>query len=229
MKIFVVGASKGIGHSIAAKCVENGDEVYAVSRTKSDLNINQIEKDVKTLNQEDFQFLPESLDAFVYCPGSINLKPFNKFSKDDFIEDMLLNVWGFNYCLQQIIPKLKKSESASVLTFSTVAVQTGMPFHSLVASSKGSLEGLSRSLAAELAPKIRVNVIAPSITDTPLAAKFLANDEKKQASAARHPLQKIGDADDIAEMAYFLLTPKSKWITGQVLHVDGGMSTLKLL
>lgn len=229
MKILIVGATKGIGKSLAEMCVENGDEVFSISRTRSDLNITQLEKDVKHLTNTDFDFLPEQLDTLVYCPGSIQLKPFNRFTKEDFMEDLSLNVWSFNYCVQQVLGRLKKSENASVVAFSTVAVQMGMPYHSLVSSSKGALEGLCRSLAAELAPKIRVNVIAPSITDTPLASKILSNDEKKQASAQRHPLQAVGEAADIAAMAHFLASSKSKWITGQVMHVDGGMSSLKLL
>jgi len=125
------------------------------------------------------------------------------------------------------LPRLKKSENASIVLFSTVAVQTGFNFHSQVAVSKGAIEGLSRSLAAEFAPKIRVNAIAPSLTDTGLASKLLSSEEKKQANAERHPLKKIGTPKDIAEMAVFLLSEKANWITGQILHVDGGMSSIK--
>jgi NAD(P)-dependent dehydrogenase (short-subunit alcohol dehydrogenase family) len=230
MNILIVGASKGIGYELAKICLKNGDQVFAISRTHSDLdNIQQIKADVKNLNSADFDFLPDSLDAFVYCPGSINLKPFNRFTKDDFIDDMLLNVWCFNFCVQNILSRLKKSEKSSIVAFSTVAVKIGMPYHSLVSASKGALEGICRSLAAELAPQIRVNLIAPSITDTPLAAKILSTEDKKKSSAMRHPLQSIGEANDIAEMAYFLASTKSKWITGQVFCVDGGLSTIKLL
>ena len=130
--------------------------------------------------------------------------------------------------IQALLPKLKMAEQASIVLFSTIAVQTGFPFHTLVASSKGAIEGLTKALAAELAPKIRVNCIAPSITDTPLAAALLNTEEKKLANAQRHPLKQVGEANDIASMAEFLLTEKSKWITGQIFHIDGGMSTLKV-
>ena len=126
-----------------------------------------------------------------------------------------------------MLPRLKKSGNASIVLFSTVAVQSGLPFHTQVAASKGALEGLTKALAAELAPTIRVNCIAPSLTDTPLAASLLNTEQKKEAIALRHPLKRIGTAGDIANMASFLLSPKASWITGQILHVDGGMSSLK--
>ena len=130
--------------------------------------------------------------------------------------------------LQSVLPKLTAAQQSSIVLFSTVAVGTGMPFHTSVAAAKGAVEGFAKALAAEYAPKIRVNVIAPSLTDTPLADKFLNNDVKKEKAAERHPLKKIGSAKDIAEMAAFLLSDKSSWITGQVFHVDGGMSTLSV-
>jgi NAD(P)-dependent dehydrogenase (short-subunit alcohol dehydrogenase family) len=126
-----------------------------------------------------------------------------------------------------VLPRLKISENASIVLFSTVAVQTGLPFHTQVAASKGALEGLTKALAAEYAPKIRVNCIAPSLTDTPLAASLLNNEQKKEANTLRHPLKRIGTTEDIANMAAFLLSKKASWITGQILHVDGGMSSLK--
>ena len=126
-----------------------------------------------------------------------------------------------------VLPRLKKSENASIVLFSTVAVQTGLPFHTQVSASKGAIEGLARSLAAEYAPAIRVNCIAPSLTDTPLAASLLNTDQKKEVNALRHPLKRIGTTADIANMAAFLLSEKAGWITGQILHVDGGMSSLK--
>ena len=131
-------------------------------------------------------------------------------------------------CLQSIQPLLVASEQASVVLFSTVAVQTGMPFHASVAASKGALEGLARSLAAEWAPKVRVNVIAPSITDTPLANRFLNNEAKKEKASLRHPLKRIGTTEDVAQLAAFLLTDKSSWMTGQILGLDGGMSSLNI-
>ena len=122
--------------------------------------------------------------------------------------------------------QLTASEQASIVLFSSVAVQMGMPFHTSVAASKGAIEGFAKALAAEYAPKIRVNVIAPSLTDTPLADKFLNNDTKKEKSAERHPLKRFGKPEDMAHMAQFLISEKSSWISGQIFHVDGGMSTL---
>ena len=129
--------------------------------------------------------------------------------------------------IQAVLPRLKKSGNASIVLFSTVAVQTGLPYHTQVAASKGAIEGLTKALAAELAPTIRVNCIAPSLTDTPLAASLLNTEQKKEANALRHPLKRIGTTEDIANMAAFLLSQKASWITGQILHVDGGMSSLK--
>jgi len=167
------------------------------------------------------------LDGVVYCPGSINLKPFHRIKPADFIADYNLQVVGAVKVLQTVLPRLKKSAAPSVVLFSTVAVQNGFTFHSQVSSSKGAVEGLVRALSAEFAPKIRVNGIAPSITDTPLASRILGSDEKKEANAQRHPLKKIGQPSDLAEMAVFLLSEKSSWMTGQILHVDGGMSVIR--
>ncbi|MBN2610388.1 MAG: SDR family oxidoreductase, partial [Bacteroidales bacterium] len=172
-------------------------------------------------------FLPETLSGVVYCPGSINLRPFERIKPDDFTNDYNLQVVGAIKTIQSVASKLKKSENAAIVLFSTVAVQTGLPFHSQVSASKGAIEGLTKALAAEYAPKIRVNCIAPSLTDTPLAASFLNSEQKKEANAQRHPLKRIGAIDDIVNMAEFLLSTKASWVTGQILHVDGGFSTLK--
>jgi NAD(P)-dependent dehydrogenase (short-subunit alcohol dehydrogenase family) len=164
----------------------------------------------------------------VYCPGTIALKPFNRFSPTDFQTDYQLQVLGAIQSIQTALPALKKSEQAAIVLFSTVAVQQGLPFHSLVSASKGAIEGLTRSLAAELAPKIRVNAIAPSLTNTPLAENLLNSDAKREANAARHPLKRIGEASDIAHMAAFLLSDNASWVSGQILHVDGGISSLRV-
>jgi NAD(P)-dependent dehydrogenase (short-subunit alcohol dehydrogenase family) len=126
-----------------------------------------------------------------------------------------------------LLPKIKKSQDSSILLFSTIAVQFGFNFHSQVAISKGAIEGLTRSLAAELSPTIRVNAIAPSLTKTNLANRFLNTEEKIDLQSKKHPLKKLGEVKDIAEAAVYLLTPKSSWVTGQILHVDGGYSTIK--
>ena len=173
-------------------------------------------------------FLPDSLDGLVYCPGSINLRPFERIKPADFAADFNLQVIGAIKIIQGALPRLKKGENASIVLFSTVAVQTGFPFHTQVSASKGAIEGLTRALAAEFAPKIRVNCIAPSLTDTPLASSMLNTEQKREANALRHPLKKTGTPENIADMAEFLLSDKGSWISGQIFHVDGGMSSLKV-
>ncbi|PKR80668.1 oxidoreductase [Brumimicrobium salinarum] len=226
----IIGGSSGIGAAITAQLAKENNHVTATYNSNdgnSDTdNIKYHHLDV-TAETIDLDFLPKEIDGLVYCPGSINLKPFARIKPAAFLEDFDLQVNGAIKVLQATISKLKKSGNASVVLFSTVAVQNGFNFHSQVAASKGAIEGLMRSLAAEYAPKIRFNAIAPSLTDTQLAGKMLSSDEKKKANAERHPLKKIGQPQDIAEMAVFLLSDKSKWITGQVMHVDGGMSSIK--
>ncbi|MBB6324946.1 NAD(P)-dependent dehydrogenase (short-subunit alcohol dehydrogenase family) [Algoriphagus iocasae] len=226
--ILIIGASSGIGKALANSLSKNGNQVFGTynqTLVESSENINFIQFDV--LDSElDLSFLPEKLDGLVYCPGSINLKPFARIKAEDFLSDYSLQVVGAIQVIQKVLPLLKASENASIVLFSTVAVQKGFNFHAQVAASKGAIEGLTRSLAAEFAPSIRVNAIAPSITDTPLASKLLASEEKKEANAQRHPLKKIGSPEDIAEMAAFLLSDQSSWMTGQILHVDGGMSSI---
>lgn len=226
----VVGASSGIGLQMAKTLAEQGDKVIGTFNTHSVDNSDNITYHHLNVmaNEIDFSFLPEVLDGVVYCPGSINLKPFGRIKPEDFTNDFNLQVGGLIKILQASFPALKKSAHASVVVFSTVAVQLGLQFHSQVSASKGAIEGLTKALSAEWAPSIRVNCIAPSLTDTPLAATLLNTDEKKAANALRHPLKKIGTASDIANMAAFLLSEKAAWITGQILHVDGGMSTVKV-
>jgi NAD(P)-dependent dehydrogenase (short-subunit alcohol dehydrogenase family) len=224
----IIGGSSGIGLATAEVLVASGNQVFATyfSKEKPDNKANYYKLNVLD-EAYDLSFLPEKLDGLLYCPGNINLKPFGRFKPNDFVEDYQLQVIGAVKVIQAVLPLLKKSESASIVLFSTVAVQTGFGFHSLVSASKGALEGLTRALAAELAPAIRVNCIAPSITQTPLAANILNTPEKIEANAQRHPLKKIGSSNDIAKSAVFLLTDQSSWITGQILHVDGGISSLK--
>jgi NAD(P)-dependent dehydrogenase (short-subunit alcohol dehydrogenase family) len=228
-KIAIIGASKGIGLALAQQLAELGHEVYATyAKTAPSLqhqNITWQQLDVLAPTPLD---LPEILDGLVYCPGTIALKPFNRFSPTDFQTDYQLQVLGAIQSIQTALPALKKSEQAAIVLFSTVAVQQGLPFHSLVSASKGAIEGLTRALAAELAPKIRVNAIAPSLTNTPLAENLLNSDAKREANAARHPLKRIGEASDIAHMAAFLLSDHASWVSGQILHVDGGISSLRV-
>lgn len=229
--ILIVGASSGIGAALAHKLYDKGANIYTASRTYGDvLSMQYFDFDAQNPDYQQFNQLPDVLHGFVYAPGTINLKPFNRISQEDFQKDFQINVLAAIGILQTIMPKLKKAEGASVVLFSTVAVQVGMGFHSSVAVSKGAIEGLTRSLAAEYAPqKIRVNAIAPSLTDTPLAKQFLSTDEKKEASNRRHPIGRYGTADDIANAAAFLLSDESSWVTGQILGIDGGMSTVKMM
>jgi len=216
--ILLIGGSQGIGFEIASKL---HTEHTQYDTTNDTLDIEQ---------------LPDCIDGFVFCPGSINLKPFKSLSIDDFREDIELNFLSMVKVVHQIINNCKNSDQASLIFFSTVAVKVGMPFHTSVAAAKGAIEGFAKALAAEYAPKLRVNVIAPSLTDTPLAKRLLSNDKKRLLSNdkkremmdARHPLKRVGVAKDIASVASFLLSDESSWITGQVIGVDGGMSTLNI-
>ena len=225
----VIGGSSGIGKSLTNILAASGHQIYATyNKHPQDSISNIIYSSLDVLEETiNLDFLPDTLDGIVYCPGIINLKPFSRLKPSSFEEDYKLQVLGAIKVLQEILPRLKASGNASIVLFSTVAVQLGFNFHTQVATSKGAIEGLTRSLAAELAPSIRVNAIAPSLTDTPLAAKLLSNDEKKKANAERHPLKKIGSPKEIADMAAFLLSDKSSWMTGQIIHLDGGMSSIK--
>lgn len=230
--IVIVGAGKGMGLSIAeVLCMQYN--VFTISRNATErltsLNTNFFELDITTNNLDALHYLPEEIHGLVYCPGSINLKPFNRLTTEDFLKDFQQNVLGAVAIIQKILPQLKKANGASIVLFSTVAVKLGMPFHASIAAAKGAIEGLAKSLAAELAAsKIRVNVIAPSLTDTPLATPLLNTDDKKLAAAKRHPLQRIGTSEEMAKLASFLLSEDSSWITGQIIGVDGGMGSLKV-
>lgn len=226
----VIGASSGIGKELAKNLASEGHQVFGtfrntvVEETFDGLTYHHLDVTEENLNLD---FLPEQLDGIAYCPGSINLKPFARLKPEAFVSDFQMQVVGAIKVIQAVLPKLKASKHASIVTFSTVAVQMGFNFHTQVATSKGAIEGLTRSLAAELAPKIRVNCVAPSLTDTPLASKLLSTDEKREANAQRHPLKQIGTPSDVANMAAFLLSEKAAWMTGQILHVDGGVSAVK--
>ena len=229
-KYLIVGGTSGIGLELTKKLVSAGHEVVVASRkgdAVSGLAARHLAFDV-TQDQTLSLDWPE-LDGVAYCPGSINLKPFHRLKTEDFLADFQINALGAAKVIQQVLPLLKKSENASIVLFSTVAVQQGMSFHASIAMAKGALEGLTKSLAAELAPKIRVNCIAPSIVDTPLAGRLLSSDDKVEASAKRHPLHRVGQPEDIAEAGAYLLTNSSSWMTGQILAVDGGMSSVKML
>lgn len=227
----VVGGSSGIGLEVCRRLTEKNLSVLVISRSADGLidvgGLSHLPLDV-TREVIDGEKLPEKIQGLVYCPGTIRLRPFNRLKEEDFETDWRINFMGAVNAIQACLPAMKKADPpASIVLFSTVAVRTGMPFHASIASAKGALEGLTRSLAAEFAPKIRVNAVAPSLTDTNLAKTLLSDDNKRAAAGERHPLKRFGSVGDSASMAVFLLENQSSWITGQVLAVDGGMSAVR--
>ena len=227
--ILIIGASSGIGLAIAQTLQAEGASLFTASRrAPQGIQSQHSTWDVTQPLEGLFDALPDTLHGLVYAPGSINLKPFQRFSLADFQADFNVNVLGAVAAIQANLARLRKAGGASIVLFSTVAVQTGMGFHASIATAKGAVEGLTRSLAAELAAnKIRCNAIAPSLTDTPLAASLLSSDEKREASNKRHPIGRVGTPQDLAAVAKLLLSDEGSWITGQVLNVDGGMGRLK--
>ena len=226
----VVGGSSGIGLALVKRLSADGHQVIGISRTSESLaSIPNVEHVVCDLLTDEVlpEWFGDSLDGLVYCPGTVNLKPFRSLSPDLFREDFELNVVGAVKSVQAALKPLKASGAGSVLLFSTVAVPQGMSFHASIAASKGAIEGLTRSLAAELAPAIRVNALAPSLTESGLTERFVANDDKRKAASERHPLGRFGQPEDFAEVGRLLLTEAGSWITGQVIGVDGGLSTLR--
>lgn len=226
--ILLIGGSHGIGNAIVQH-LKDGNNVYVASRENENLptGVTHITFDALT-DDIDLSQLPEALHGFVYCPGSINLKPFKMLKQEHFEEDMAINFFALLKVTRAVLPLLTKDGPSSIVYFSTVAVGKGMPFHTSVAAAKGAIEGFAKALAAEYAPTIRINVIAPSLVDTPLAGRMLNSDEKKEKMGELHPLKRVGTPDDIASVAAFLLNNNAGWITGQVIGVDGGKSTLNM-
>ena len=227
--IFIVGGSSGIGLSLI-KPISSKNNIYSASRNDNNLNkynVKHIKYDSVNDLEIDTSILPEKIDGFVYCPGSINLRPFNTLKIESFLEDYKINFLGAIKSLKIIVPLMQKSDNSSIVFFSTVAVSTGMPFHSSISSSKGAIEGLTRSLAAEFAPNIRVNSIAPSIVKTNLSEKFLNSDLKIEKASERHPLGRIGKVEEISKLAAYLLSDDSRWVTGQVINIDGGIGSIR--
>ncbi|MFT6502186.1 MAG: NAD(P)-dependent dehydrogenase (short-subunit alcohol dehydrogenase family) [Crocinitomicaceae bacterium] len=228
-KYLIIGASSGIGKALAKELLNQGNHVIGtynnntIEHTNSNLEPVHFDVMAEDLN---FDFIPDELDGLIYCPGAIKLLPFKRLKSEDILSDFQLQVAGAVSVIQNCLPALRNGVDPSIVLFSTVAVQSGFNFHTQVSMSKGAIEGLTKALAAELAPTIRVNAIAPGLTDTPLASKLLNTSEKKEANAQKHPMKRIGEPEDLANMAAFLLSEKSSWITGQIIHVDGGMSTI---
>ncbi len=226
----IAGGSSGIGKAIVLQLLQEGHSVLVLSRQRGELPshpaLTHVAIDLAT-EEVDKSIIPAELHGLAYCPGSINLRPFRSLKTDQFEQDFRINVLGAVKVLQACQRPLKKAGHSSVVLFSTVAVVQGMPFHASVAASKGAIEGLARSLAAEWSPHTRVNCLAPSLTDTPLAANLLSTPEKRDNSAQRHPLKRIGTAEDIASLACFLLSGPGTWISGQIIGIDGGMSRIR--
>ena len=202
-----------------------GHRVIGISRNEIDGYSERFM--VNEYTTEELPEITDSLDGLVYFPGTINLKPFHRYKHEEVMNDLNVNVLGAFQSIQKYLPNLKQGTNPSIVLFSSVAASTGMTFHSSISMAKGAIEGLTRSLAAEFAPTIRVNAIAPSLTNTPLGEKFLSTPEKMEASAQRNPLKKVGTTEELSNSIEFLLSEKSSWITGQILHVDGGMGTLR--
>lgn len=227
----VIGGGSGIGKALVHLLVDRGHQVIAASRNIQEADLPEGVKKVSydVTKDEEIPDLPEEIHGLVYCPGTINLMPFKRFKLEQLRDELEVNYIGAVKVLKQTIDKLKKSKSGSAVFFSTVAVQTGLPFHTSVSAGKGAVEGMVRSLAAEYAPDIRFNAIAPSLTDTPLASGMLNNDKKRESNAERNPLKKLGRPEDLAHMAAYLLNDEAAWITGQVMGVDGGMGSIRPL
>lgn len=223
-KFLIIGGSKGISKEVVKQLSEKGHFCYVVSRTAPDFTFNGTHFALNALTDT----LPaiENLDGLVYGIGTINLKPFNRLNAEDFQNDWQVNVMGAVKIIQHYLPQLKNAEQASIVMFSSVAAQRGMPFHASIGAAKGGVEGLVKSLAAELVPKIRVNAIAPSIVDTPLAAGILRNDTIKENMIAKHPLKRILQPQDVAKTTVFLLGEESNGITGQIFIQDNGLISI---
>jgi len=223
--IIIIGGSRGIGNAIT-ESLHAHDNIINISRTSPEItdNVTHYQCDITQDELPDI----DHADGLIYCPGSINLKPINRLSIDDFKNDFEINVLGAVKAIQKYLPALKKGTNPSIVLFSTVAAKLGMPFHASVAASKSAVEGLTKSLGAELAPNIRINAIAPTVTDTDLASKLLRNDRMIEHMKERHPLKKYLQPQDVADMATFLLSNKASSISGQIFEMDCGIVSFKI-
>ena len=223
--IIIIGGTKGIGKAIIDLVIEE-NKITCMSRNVSDYNhenYNHLQLDATLDNFPDL----DKIDSLVYCPGSINLKPISTLSIEDFRNDFELNVIGAVKSIKKYLPLLKKGENPSILLFSTVATKLGMPYHASVSASKSAIDGIVKTLGAELAPKIRINAIAPTITNTELASKILRNEKVLENMIERHPLKKILSANEVAKMAKFLISEDGSSISGQIINMDAGIVSFK--
>lgn len=221
------GASSKMAMETAKQLQEQGYKVIGIS-TKEEIALYDEFYTIEAYTFDAFPSFADPVDGLVYFPGTINLKPFPRLREQDFVKDYEVNALGAVAFTQAYLPNLKASESPGIVFISTVAVATGLPYHASVAMAKGALEGLTKALAAELAPAIRVNCVAPSLADTPLGEKFFNTPDKLEASQKRNPLRKVGTAGEVANAITFLVSSKAAWITGHTLAVDGGMNNLKV-
>jgi len=227
--ILIIGGSKGIGFEILKQQLASNNQVFNLSRnapeiSNSNLNLKHFGLNVLTDTLPEI----ENIDTLIYCPGSINLKPIESLSIDDFRNDFEINVFGAVKCIQKYLPILKKGTNPSIVLFSTVAVKLGMPYHASVATAKAGVEGLVKSLGAELASVVRINAIAPTVTNTTLSANILRNDKMKENMVERHPMKNYLQPEEVANMANFLISEKAKSISGQIFEMDYGLVTFKM-
>ena len=235
-KIFVFGGTGSIGKALSIKLKEEGYDPIIIARNEEDLKdiSEKINCEYKVCDILDFQRIKEISDEYkdqisgiAYCVGSINLKPLKMAKDEDFINAFKINTLGAINAIKFNQETLAKNKG-SVLLFSTIAVKQGFTNHTIVSTAKGAIEGLTLSLAAEFAPKIKVNCIAPSLTDAKMTQKLINNETIKKAIENMHPLPKIGSGEDFSDIGSFLLSDKNNWITGQIFHIDGGRSSLRI-
>ena len=223
--ILIVGGTKGIGKAIVDELIDNS-KVICMSRNITDFTHDNYTHFQIDSTKDDFPDI-ENIDTLIYCPGSINLKPISTLSIENFREDFELNVIGAVKAIKKYLPVIKKGENPSILLFSTVATKLGMPYHASVSASKSAIDGIVKTLGAELAPKIRVNAIAPTITNTELASKILRNEKVVENMIERHPLKKILSAKEVSKMAKFLISNDASSISGQIINMDAGIVSFK--
>lgn len=224
--IVIIGGSKGIGNAILLQQLEN-NKVYNLSRNVPNVTHPNLQHYPVDILQDSLPDI-ENIDTLIYCPGSINLKPIGSLNIDDFRTDFEINVIGAVKAIQKYLPALKKGNNPSIILFSTVAAKLGMPFHASIATAKAGVEGLVKSLGAELASVVRINAIAPTITETTLAAGILRNDRMKENMVERHPMKGYLKPEEVAGMANYLISDQARSISGQVFEMDYGIVSFKI-